>query len=253
MKNIEKYFDEFVSTQESTYKLLSENLRDDIEKFQHFFDLQQELFYNHLPGVFDTNYNLEEYERIVIQSYLKTTHLIFSVHQLILHGDYGTSRILMRQVFEYLILGKYIQTKKDIGIAEKWLDDRQFDVYNKIIRLLEEPDKKNFHEFWKMLSNQAHAGTSSFQIVIDAELTYQEIVATYRMNLIFLYCKNILLNGSFINDKLKYRSEKHGLLKDKNNEIKIQLKEVEKEILELFTESGVSIINDYKAKWKFKK
>lgn len=253
MKKIEKYFDEFLSTQEATYKLLSQNLNDDIEKFQHFFDLQQALFYNHLPGVFDTNYCLEEYERIVIQSYLKTTHLIFSVHQLILHGDYGTSRILMRQIFEYLILGKYVQTKGNIGIAEKWLDNRQFDIYDKIIRLLEEPDKKNFHEFWKMLSNQAHAGTSSFQIVVDTELTYQEIVATFRMNLIFLCCKNILLNDNFINSKLKYRSEKHGFKKDENKEIKIQLKVAEKEILELFTESGISIINDYKTKWKFKK
>lgn len=250
---MEKYFDEFVSTQESTYKLLLETLKDDIEKFQHFFDLQQALFYNHLPGVLDTNYNLSECERIIIQSYLKTTHLIFSVHQLILHGDYGTSRILMRQIFEYLILGKYIQIKKDTATAEKWLDDRQFDIYNNIIRLLDNPDKKNFHEFWKMLSNQAHAGTSSFQIGIDAELTYPEIVATYRMNLIFLCCKNILLNDNFINEKLKYRSERHGLLKENNKEIKIQLKAAEQEILELFSEFGISIIKDYKAKWRFKK
>lgn len=88
MEVIEKYFYEFQKTQETTYKLLSEEFKNDIEKFQRFFDLQQRLFYNHLPGVFDTSYVLEEYERIIIQSYLKTNHLIFSVHQLILRGDY---------------------------------------------------------------------------------------------------------------------------------------------------------------------
>lgn len=159
----------------------------------------------------------------------------------------------MRQIFEYLILGKFVHIKKNNGIAEKWLDDRQFDVYDKVIRLLKEPDKKNFYEFWKMLSNQAHAGTTSFQIVISPEITFDEIISTYRMNLIFLCCKNILLNDNFINNKLKYRSEKLGLLKDENKEIKIKLKEVEKEILKLFTESGASIVSDFKKKWEFKK
>jgi hypothetical protein len=253
MADIEIYFDEFLSSQKSTYNYLSEKFQNDIEKFHRFFDLQQRLFYNHLPGVSDPYYQLQEYERIVIQSYIKTTHLIFSVHELILHGDYGTARILMRQIFEYLILGKYVHTKKNNGIAEKWLDDKQFDVYDKIIRLLKKPDKKNFFEFWKLLSNQTHAGTNSFQIGVSPELTYEDILVTYRMNLIFLCCKNRLLNSNFINDRLKYRSEKYGFKKSENQVIKNQLKMTEKEILELFSDSGIDVINDYKSKWEFKK
>jgi len=253
MGKIERYYSEFLSTQEKTCKILSFEFKDEISKFQRFFDLQQKLFYNHFPGVLETNYNLEEYERVVIQSYLKTTHLIFTVNQLILHGDYGTARILMRQIFEYLIIGKYVQIKKCNNTAEKWLNDRQFDAYDKVIKLLRVPDKKNFHEFWLMLSNQAHAGTSSFQIIISAELTFEEIVATYRMNLIFLCCKNYLLNNSFINTKLKYRSEKYGFKKEENKEIRDQMKSSENEIMELFSDSGIALINDYKKKWEFKK
>jgi hypothetical protein len=224
MADIEIYFDEFLTSQKSTYKYLSDKFQNEIEMFQCFFDLQQRLFYNHLPGVYDPYYQLQEFERIVIQSYLKTSHLIFSAHELILHGDYGTARILMRQTFEYLLIGKYVQTKRNSNIAEKWLDDKRFDVYDKIIRLLKEPDKKNFFEFWKLLSNQTHAGTSSFQIGVSPELTYADILATFRMNFIFLCCKNSLLNSNFINNRLKYRSENYGLKKDENKAIKNQLK-----------------------------
>ncbi len=253
MEKMTQSYNEFLSSQTYTYKFLSDEFKKDIQLFQSFFDLQQNLFYNHLIGVLDPYYQLQSYERIVIQSYLKSSHLIFTSHELILRGDYGTARILMRQTFEYLVLGKYAQIKKDNNIAEKWLDARQFDVYDKIIRLLKKPNKKNLFEFWKLLSNQAHAKTNSFQISLDIELNIEEIIATYRMNFIFLCCKNNLLKYNFINNRLKYYSKEFGLKECENKIIKQQLKELEKKILTFLADPGIDVINDYKSTWEFKK
>jgi len=253
MKLMEIYFDEFLETQKTNYELLSESSQETIQKFKLFFDLQQKLFNNHLFGVFDPYYELEDYEKVIMQCYIKASHLIFSVHELTLRGDYGSARILMRQIFEYLVLGKFVQTTKNNGVTKSWLNNSEFDVYKNIIKFLKEPDKKNLHEFWIMLCKLAHAGTTSSQIVHDPEIIHEQIIITYKLNMIFLCCKNIFLQKSFINRRLKYRSEKYELEKKENKEIKKQLTILEKEYFELFSESGISMIKDYRMHWEFKK
>ncbi len=252
MEEMAQTYNEFLSAQKSTYEYLSDNFMKDIQLFKSFFDLQESLFYNHLPRTSNL-YQFQKYEQIVVQSYVKSSHLIFTSHELILRGDYGTARILMRQIFEYLILGKYVQITKDDDIAKKLLAARQFNVYDKIIRLLNKPNKKNLFEFWKLLSNQTHASTKSFQIGINYELNFAEILATYRINLIFLCCKNSLLKNNFINNQLRYYSEEFGFKKEENQIIKSQLRETEKEIMKLLSKLGTDLINDYRSQWEFKK
>lgn len=115
-----------------------------IELFIDLFDIQQKLFYNHLPGTFDPYYGIQEYERIIIQSYIKNIYLLYSSHNLLMLGNYGAANILLRQIFEFLLLGKYVNIKRSNNLAEKWLSRKQFDIYDNIIRLFEKPDKKEF-------------------------------------------------------------------------------------------------------------
>jgi hypothetical protein len=253
MGNIEKTYLEFKESQERFCEVISPLLKIELSLFEKYFNLQQDLFYNHLPGIFDETYNVYEYERIVIQCYIKSTHLLYSSIQLILRGDFGAARIILRQIFEYLLIAKYFYTKKPDSIVERWLNEKQFDVYDAIIKLLKVPDKKNFHAFWILLCSQAHAGTTSFQIGIGNNENVTESIATFHITLMLLCLKNDLLANCFINTRLKYRTIEYGHNKESNQELQKELKKTTKEIQLLFTDVGISLIKDYKSKWIFKK
>jgi hypothetical protein len=246
---IETYFNEFVINQEEAYKNLTIELENENELFRNFFDFQQKLFLNHYPGV---QYTFESNESIVLQAYWKSTHLLFSVNHLILHGDYGSARVLMRQIFEYLILGKYIYTIKDNQIADQWLNGNQFNLYDKIIKLLKVPDKKHFHNLWIMLSKLVHAGSSSIQIGIVKKAD-DDIILSYGINLILLCCKNHFLQKCFITNKLAYFTERYGKYKEENIELRKKLRYLEIKAKSFLGEDGIAVINDYKRNWEFKK
>jgi hypothetical protein len=159
----------------------------------------------------------------------------------------------MRQIFEYLMIGKFMFLKKDNHIAEKWLNAHQFDVYDKVIKLLKSPPKNNFHDFWIYLCNMAHASTQSFQMGIENRKSIEDLTLSYRINMIFLVFKNRLLQECFLNQKLKYRSEKYGFKKGENKEIRAKLKALERKIVSEFTDSSLALVNDYKKNWEFKK
>jgi hypothetical protein len=222
-----------------------------IELFIDFFDIQQKLFYNHLPGTFDPYYRIQEYERIIIQSYIKNIYLLYSSHNLLMLGNYGAANILLRQIFEFLLLGKHVNIKNN-NLAEKWLSIKQFDIYDNIIRLLEKPDKKSFHEFWSILCIYSHATTSSNQIGFDFDKHEEEIFKSYTFLLMFARCNYHLLNSHLINNRLQYRADLYGN-KSKNKKLRMNAAKIKISIYDLFSERGKRLMKDYESEWKLKK
>lgn len=252
MREIEISFSEFKLKQEQTHEYLSVILEKELNIFQKLFDSQQNLFYNYLTATKDIYYVREENERVVIHAYLKSMHLIYTASQLILRGDFGAAKILMRQIFEYLIIGKYVFTKQLNAESEKWLKRRQFDVYDKVIKLLKVPDKRNFLDFWIILSNQAHAGSSSLQIGLDEEQNLPELILIFQLNMMFLCFTSHLLLKCFINSKLEHIVETYSFRKVENKQLRIKLKKAENMVIALLSDSGIDLIKDYKRSWIFK-
>ena len=230
-----------------------ELLKDKTDLFLNFFNIQQELFHINYPGIFDPYYFLQEYERIIIQSYFKNIYLLFTCHNLILSGNYGAANILQRQIFEFLLLGKFVCLKKDNEKAIKWLSRKQFDVYDNIIKLLEKPNKKSFHDLWIILCSYSHATTSSYQIGFNFKENKTNIFGSYIILLLFTRCNYHLLNSQFLNKRLLYRSNYYGSNTTKNKELKLRASNLKKSILELFSDEGKKIICDYESTWAFKK
>jgi hypothetical protein len=246
--NFETYFNEFSVTQDRAFEHLSRGLEKQVCLFRNYFDSQQKLFLNHYPG---PRHYFEDYETIILQAYWKCTHLSFSVNQLILHGEYGSARIIMRHIFEFLILAKYMYLTKDNFKAHRWLKGGQFDLYDNVIKQLHTPDKKNFHDLWIMFSQLVHAGTGSVQVGLSKEID-DDVLSSFYINLLLLCCKNILLQKLYITSKLEYISERYGNYHDENKEIRKQIRSHEKEIKKQLPPLSLSVIRDYRKNWEFK-
>lgn len=246
-------FEEFVAVETENSKITNEVFKREFEIFKDFFDIQLKLFKNHFGGYIDPYYGMEEYERIVVQSFLKANHLLFIVVELNKKGNYGAANILLRQIFEFLVLGKYVNLIKDEEMALRWLNQRQFDVYDKVIRLLEKPSKKNFHDFWIIICSLAHATTSSHQIILKANSNVSHIRQSLVIGLLLQRCNYHLLSVCLINRKLIYRSEFYGGLKSENSELKQAARKLKREIYALFSSDGIELLKDFESKWVLKK
>ncbi len=252
-QTIEINFADFELTESKNIEILNDVFKKEIKIFKEFFDLQVRLFQNHFHGFIDPYYCMQEYERIVMQSFFKINHLLFTAHKLTLKGNYGAANILLRQIFEFLILGKYVSIIKKEEMALKWLDQKQFDVYDRIIKLLEKPNKKSFHDFWIIVCTLAHATTASHQINLNASDNLKQIRECFSLLLLLQRCNYHLLSICIINKRISYHSEVYGNFKSENSILKKTARVLKKDIYALFSSTGTQLIKDYESKWSLKK
>jgi hypothetical protein len=246
----EETFDDFIRIENNNLQLTNKILDDEVPLFKNFFDIQQRLFYLHFPGILVDNYHLNDYEKIIIQAYVKNIYLLYDAHSLVIRGHYGSANIIQRQIFEFLLLGKYMSIKKDNKIAEKWLENNQFDTYNNIIKLLDKPNKFYFHSFWVILCNFTHASTSSHQV--GNAINGEEVYKSYNFILLLLRCNYHLLSSCFINRRLVYRTDQYKDPKERK-ELEFKAGILKKAISKPFSKLGKSLIKDYESAWTFKK
>lgn len=251
--SLELSFSEFELTEKENLQAVNKGFKAEVELFKQFFDLQLNLFQNHVKGALDPYYGLQEYERIIIQAFLKTNSLLYSAFNLVIKGNFGSANVLLRQAFEFLILGKYVSAVKDEVMASRWLNNGQFDIYDKVIRLLATPNKKNLHDYWIIACQLAHASMVANQVIFKARDNFSKIHASLIMILIFQRCNYHLLSICLINKKLIYRSEFYGGFKIKNSNLKSEARGYKSKILNLLSPDGIKLVKDYECKWTFKK
>lgn len=251
--NLEHDFNEFKLTESKNRKAINKVFKKEIDIFKTFFDLQLKLFQNHFHVYSDPYYYIENRERIVLQSFHKTNHLLYTAINLIMNGNFGATNILLRQIFEFLILGKYVTIIKNEKIAEHWLNQKQFDIYDKVIKLLEKPRKSNFHNFWIMICKLTHATTVSHQISLKAPQNSEQIHGSLILILLLQRCNYHLLSTCLINRKLTYRSEFYGDFKSENSKLKNEARNLKSKISNLLSSEGKKLIKDYECKWILKK
>ncbi len=245
-----KYFED---TEQKNRNDISQILFEEIRLFERIVNIQSGLF----DGCFTIS-ALPEYrptpsECIMIQSYIKSTYLLFNAHRLVLQGYYGIAQSLLRQVFEFALISRYFHLKNNDGEAEKWLEECQFDIFNKILKRLEKPSKTSFFVLWKMLCGGAHATAGSCQITSDCQANRYESIAVYSVIILLLCLDSVML------DDLLKRKKPVRLKRYLGDEFVCELKLLRRERNELiriatglFSDEGKALVKDYKANWVFK-
>lgn len=154
-------YEDFERSQSEALTILVKDWKDQLFDFRAYFDLQQSATYDILYPLLNYT-DLKDCERVMFHCIIKSAHIIFTTNKLVLSGDFGIARILMRESLEYLLVGKYVYYNQDF--AASWLKGKDFLVKQQIWDKLRIPDSTNLKEFWGILCKLAHSKSSSVQI-----------------------------------------------------------------------------------------
>ncbi len=248
---IENTFEKFQLMEKENFQQIGSWFKVESELFRAFFNIQQLHYKNHHIAYIDPQYKTYNYERIVLQCFLKNIHLLYNCHGLILQGNYGTVNILQRHIFEYLLIGKYLCIIKSEEKAKRWLEKRRFDVYDEIIKPLKKQGKTSLHDYWVLICNQAHATTVSFQITLEHSHIKKETYAALYFILLLLRLNYHLLNSHLISRRLKYWKLNYGYSEIEDEEVRKMADICKNEVFNIFQRPGKKLIKDFESNWKF--
>jgi len=140
------------------------------ERFDKEFEIL-ELFYNQL-SMFTWIVSSGLYDKVGIDilgsSIIKSFSSLYSSFTLEKEGHFGSSRILFRYVYEYLIIGKYYAVTYDDAILRKWRQknktQRNDISIRKLLNTVNNINPKPLLRFWSELCDFTHATKYSQQI-----------------------------------------------------------------------------------------
>lgn len=196
---------------------------------------------------------------LVLSTLYKGLNNMQAIMDLTISGHIGAARIVMRNVFEYLVIGKYLQLFSDEGAVEKWDNIEYINIDRRIFQRTIYPDNQNkgaFLRWWKLLCQYSHATRTSGQI----SFLFEEIKSEIHVNFSFMFVlcsmlhhfmSNFLANDYFRNyiDSLP----KHDTKEAPNqslNQCTQELKTLIKTIKSLLSKECKQILSYYIAAWR---
>jgi len=168
----------------------------------------------------------------------------------------------MRNIFEFLVIGKYILLNEDKQFQEKWNNIENINLDRKIFNNTIYPNNHNkeaFLRWWKLLCQYTHATRASGQIDFECENLEHDI----KVNLSFLFMllcmvyhyMNSYLATPYFKTYIKSLADDQPKRND-NIQKAIKYEQEIKEIIKTRINPFLSmecrhIIQYYRAKWRF--
>ncbi len=186
---------------------------------------------------------------------------IYSAMKLTLSGFYESARPLLRCTFESLMISKFCHICEDDRVMKKWDSGQTVYFSNAILKKIESPDTKSFHDFWTLICEHSHATKNSMQVSIELKSKDEQdnVAENLAMLNALLECNYHLLNSHLINPELAYMDKFY------STRVKPKIREYDTPALKerahiqfkknrafLGTES-IKLIAAYKRKWIIKK
>lgn len=193
----------------------------------------------------------EEYSPILVSGFLKSLMGISGCIELNSKGLYGSSRIIMRHIYEYLMIAKYCSVSKDMGLYNKWDSGHDVSLRKHIFKHLKAPSTQEFEILWDLLCKFTHASKYSQQIVLDIKEFEDELRVNHSLVLAFIEMSYHLLNSHMINNSMLYYMRSFGD-QDENDyfkDLKKQMRELIKISRKTLSKDTKKLIYEYKLKW----
>ena len=131
---------------------------------------------------------------------------VYSALKLTLSGFYESARPLLRCTFESLMISKFCHICEDNQVMKKWDSEQTIYFANSILKKIEYPDTKPFHEFWALICEHSHATKNSMQVSIELKSKDEQdnVKENLAMLNALLECNYHLLNAHLITPELAY-------------------------------------------------
>ncbi len=201
-------------------------------------------------------YNFEEIVQIAL---LRNFFSFYSILDLTKKGLIGSARIIMRNIYEFLIEAKYIVITHDQKLFEKWNTDGDISLKRDVFSKVEKPNSVAMKQFWRELCGFSHASKRSQYLSL---LYDTECYTNLHLNIIFmcilLEMNYHLLITYYLRGSLEYYINiAESARDDKENDtlkcLKLKQREVFNRLRKDYSPISKKIVYDYKLKWTFHK
>ena len=196
---------------------------------------------------------------IILSTLVKSMNNMETVIELTINGDIGSARIIIRNIFEFLVMGKYMLLYDDQAVREKWDKIEYINIDRKIFKNTVYPNNKNktaFVNWWERLCQYSHATRASGQVSYD----YEDIKSDIHLNFTFMlllfsmlyHYMNSFLATPYFKKYIQSLAQSQPDNEHLNNMVKYQqyLSSTFKKMKSIFSGECKDILNYYSAKWR---
>jgi hypothetical protein len=244
------YYLDLKKSIDKNYELTTGAYSEIVNLIKSIFDAQQKIFKLYFWMTQADFHKNSLSKKILCAAHLKNMNTIFSNIELTSYGLYGSSRILLRQIFEFLIIAKYSSLTHDEKFIEHWQNGGQIGIGKQVFQKIKIKEFEKIGKFWKILCDFNHATSLSNQIGLKYKYVKDEIVGDFAIILILLNCNYHMLTQHIIDTRMKYYGSYYFSTDNKNDIIKCR--NLMKSSRNFISNEGIAIIRFYISKWDFK-
>lgn len=248
-----KYLEENITKNE---KYISVNFNNTIEFIKEIFNLQYYLLQNHLLVVAREPYVHEDsFTSLVGTALLKNMYALYSACDLTTKGLVGSARVIMRNIYEFLIIAKYASLSNNKSFISKWKNGDDISIQREIFQKVIHPNSDEMKTFWKLMCQYTHSTVYSQQIDINCKNYIRDVELNFIYLRMLLEMNYHVLNTYFINQSIAYYAKTY----EKNFGDNKGFKSYKDELKQRFKNSRAKmekeprkVLFDFKLKWQFK-
>ncbi len=207
-----------------------------------------ELFYGFLG-----KHNLTQHsdaEAPIVSALIKNEIAIYSSLILTIDGLYGSGLVLLRSVYEALMIAKFSSLRQRDNLISNWVAGETIYFSNTILKKIIVPDITELKTLWEILCKASHATIYSYQITMKFEEIEKEISANLAILSMLLCCNFHLINKHYVTNSMIYLAKRYhrqeGEFQRRRNSAKIATQGLTK----FLSQSGRQVIKEYCRVWK---
>lgn len=197
---------------ESNQRVLQGIYEDRLQRIQLLIDIQHEIAAQY-SWMFDSPLApRNEAERAAFHLFQKTGIGLFDSLRLTEQGSFGSARVLLRQVFEGLLLAKFCAISEDHSIALRWHKGDVIYVGKSVIGRIVQPDPVSLTELWRALCDYAHATKYSQKRrhTITEDVEHEEVALTLVFIEMLVECAYHVLNTWVLRKDMAWYAKEYG-------------------------------------------
>ena len=240
--------------------VIEKKYEEDIQEIIEIFNLQYEYFHEHLiVSHLECYLDLDHYSSFLATALRKNMFSFFTAIVSTQMGLVGSARILFRNIFEFLIIGKYAAISKNTEFVDKWEKGKEVSLKYEVFSKVKKPKSEEMKELWKTLCSYTHSTIYTQQTDFDAKNYFNDVKFNLVLLKILLEMNFHLMNTYYINKSLRYYTQESDIYPvNEFNEVSIKEKKKLLKLLFIKTKSKMEkeprkVIYDYKLKWEIKK
>jgi hypothetical protein len=192
-------------------EVITEVAKHDLTRIETILDLQYKIACYHVWAFGTPMHPRTDLTQLLFSAFHKNLFGFFSSLELARMGLFGPANVLLRQVWEWLVLGKFCSLSQDSGVLERWIDGESIALGRHVFSRVGEPDMGPIRDLWSDLCRFAHATKFSHQISFDVrgEHTLAGTFDTIAVIYALLECNYLLLNRHLITPTLIYYARRY--------------------------------------------